>query len=115
MNRQSALLDQLHGAVDRNPHRTSVLIYPVVSGKLPVLILDERAKLRALVFFEAWLRKSFCILRRDRAGVGLRRYPPAQGRPVRRCVTVQEAIQAEHDAINHEADQHPAPPKTTPT
>src|SRR5882762_4076311 len=26
MNRQAALLDQLHGAVDRNPHRTSVLI-----------------------------------------------------------------------------------------
>src|SRR5437899_11324311 len=41
MNRQAALRDQLHGAVDRNPHRTSVLIYPVVGGKLPVLILDE--------------------------------------------------------------------------
>src|ERR1700716_3576495 len=36
MNRQAALRDQLHGAVDRNPHRTSVLIYPVVGGKLPV-------------------------------------------------------------------------------
>src|SRR6266446_6153964 len=41
MNRQAALRDQLHGVVDRNPHRTSVLIYPVVGGKLPVLILDE--------------------------------------------------------------------------
>src|SRR6266404_3833955 len=41
MNRQAALRDQLHGAVDRNPHRTSVLIQPVVGGKLPVLILDE--------------------------------------------------------------------------
>src|SRR6267378_4876109 len=46
MNRQAALLDQLHGAVDRNPHRTFVFICPVVGGKLPVLILDERAKLR---------------------------------------------------------------------
>src|ERR1043166_6942440 len=36
MNRQAALFDQIHGAVDRNPHRTSVLIYPVVGGKLPV-------------------------------------------------------------------------------
>src|ERR1700686_3549159 len=74
MNRQAALLDQLHGAVDRNPHRTSVLIHPVIGGKLPVLILDERAKLRALVFFEAWLRESFCVLRRDGAGVGLWRH-----------------------------------------
>src|ERR1700687_2161125 len=41
MNRQAALLDQLHGAVDRNPHGTSVPIYPGVGGKLPVLILDE--------------------------------------------------------------------------
>src|ERR1700736_6373716 len=30
MNRQAALRDQLHGAVDWNPHSTSVLIYPVV-------------------------------------------------------------------------------------
>src|SRR6266849_4137352 len=45
MNRQAALLDQLHGAVDRNPHRTSLFIQPVVAGELPVLILDERAKL----------------------------------------------------------------------
>src|ERR1700704_2955769 len=49
MNRQAPLLDQLHGAINRNPHRTSVLIHPVVGGELPVLILDERAKLRALV------------------------------------------------------------------
>src|SRR6266436_8252547 len=67
MNRQAALLDQLHGAVDRNPHSTSVLIYPVVGGKLPVLILDERAKLRALVFFKARLRESFRVLRRNGA------------------------------------------------
>src|SRR6266403_4807065 len=40
MNRQAALRDQLHGAVDRNPHRASILIYPVVGGELPVLILD---------------------------------------------------------------------------
>src|SRR6202047_1851947 len=106
MNRQSALLDQLHGAVDRNPHSPSVLIYPVVSGKLPVLILDERAKLRALVFFEAWLRKSFCVLWRDRAGVGLRRYHRAHGRLVRRCVTVEEAIHADHAEIHDNAAQY---------
>src|SRR5258708_3347870 len=41
MNRQAALLDQLHGTVDRNPHSTFVLIQPVVGGKLPVLILDK--------------------------------------------------------------------------
>src|ERR1700680_1086047 len=41
MNRQAALLDQLHGAVDRNSHSTSVLIYPVVGSELPVLIFDE--------------------------------------------------------------------------
>src|SRR6266851_7474710 len=91
MNRQAALRDQLHGAVDRNPHRTSVLIYPVVGGKLPVLILDERAKLRALVFFEARLRESFRVLRRDGAGVGLGRHHRAHGRLVHRCVTVEEA------------------------
>src|ERR1700693_682620 len=45
INRQAALLDQLHGTVDRNPHSASVLVYPVVGGKLPVLILDERAQL----------------------------------------------------------------------
>src|ERR1700675_2355515 len=106
MNRQSALLDQLHGAVDRNPQSTSVLIYPVVGCKLPVLILDERAKLRALVFFEAWLRESFCVLRRDSAGVGLGRHHRAHGRLVRRCVTVEEAVHAEHDEIDDEADQH---------
>src|SRR5713101_7054258 len=106
MNRQAALLDQLHGAVDRNPHRTSVLIYPVVGGKLPVLILDERAKLRALVFFEARLRESFCVLGRDGAGVGLGRHHRAHGRLVRRCVTVEEAVHAEYDEIDDEADQH---------
>src|SRR5260370_31837725 len=47
-NRQAALHDQIPGAVDRNPHRTSVLIYPVVAGKLPILILHESAKPCAL-------------------------------------------------------------------
>src|ERR1700674_5465195 len=108
MNRQAALLDQLHGAVDRNPHRTSVLIHPVIGGKLPVLILDERAKLRALVFFEPWFREIFCVLRRDGAGVGLWRHHRAHGRLVRRCITVEEAVHAEHDEIDDDADQHQA-------
>src|ERR1700674_2016203 len=106
MNRQAALRDQLHGAVDRNPHSTSVLIYPVVGGKLPVLILDERTKLRALVFFEARLRESFRVLRRNGAGVGLGRHHRAHGRLVRRCVTVEEAVHAEHDEIDDDADEH---------
>src|SRR5260370_2743547 len=59
MNRQAALLDQLHGAVDRNPHRTSVLIYPVVGGNLLVLILDDRARLLAFVFLAPRLRDGF--------------------------------------------------------
>src|SRR5258708_32591241 len=104
MNRQAALRDQLHGAVDRNPHRTSVLIYPVVGGKLPVLILDERAQLRALVFFEAWMRGSLCVLMRWGAGVGLRRLQRLHGRLVGRWVTLQEAVHTEQTEIDARHD-----------
>src|SRR5208282_2779238 len=106
MNRQAALRDQLHGTVDRNPHNAFILIHPVVGGELPVLILDERAKLRAFVYLEAWLREGLCFLMGYDAGVGLRRRHRAQGRLVRMVIAVEEAVYAERDEIDDEAEQH---------
>src|ERR1019366_8224240 len=105
MNRQAALHDQLHGAVDGNPHSAFVLIHPVVGGELLVLIFGELAKVGALVFFEARLRESLCVLMRYGAGVGPRGRHRAQGRLVRPFVTVEEAVHAEHDEIDGEAEQ----------
>src|SRR5580692_54686 len=107
-NRQSALRDQFHGAVNRNPHRAFAFIHPVVGGQRPVLILDQRSKFGALAGFEAWLRKTSWIITRHYTGISLRRSQRAQGRLVRTLITVEGAVHAEHDEKDDDAERHQA-------
>src|SRR5207248_520292 len=51
---QSALHNQIHGALDRNTRNSGFLVHPAVTMKLLFLIHKEVVKLGALIDFQQW-------------------------------------------------------------